>query len=99
MIELGSKVRDKITGFEGIAIARTTYLTGCDRYGIQPAGIFEGKTADAEWYDETRLEILGPGPMMAQPPETVFPRNVEPKPEKPKTGGPQKDPLSRKYQP
>lgn len=32
MIILGRKVRDKVTGFEGIVTGRATYLTGCDQY-------------------------------------------------------------------
>ena len=29
-IKLGIKVRDKVTGFEGIATARIKYLNGCN---------------------------------------------------------------------
>lgn len=36
MIPLGKKVRDKVTGFEGIASGRITYLTGCSRYIVTP---------------------------------------------------------------
>jgi len=35
-IKLGDKVKDTITGIQGIAIGRTTWLTGCDRITIQP---------------------------------------------------------------
>ncbi len=34
-IKLGDKVRDPLTGVEGIAYSRITYLQGCDRIGIQ----------------------------------------------------------------
>ena len=33
-VELGSLVRDKITGFEGIVMGRTEYLTGCAHVGV-----------------------------------------------------------------
>lgn len=35
-ITLGDKVRDPVTGFEGVAVARHVYLTGCNRITIQP---------------------------------------------------------------
>ena len=37
MIELGEKVKDTITGFTGIATARTDYLYGCIRVEVEPA--------------------------------------------------------------
>ncbi len=33
-VELGDKVKDKITGFIGIAVARTEFLNGCVQYTI-----------------------------------------------------------------
>ena len=36
MIELGEKVKDKVTGFVGIATSRVDYLNGCVQYGITP---------------------------------------------------------------
>ena len=57
-IKLGQKVKDRVTGFEGIVIGITKYLSGCDTVGIQPQGMKDGKSFDVEWYDYTRLEIL-----------------------------------------
>jgi len=34
---LGEKFKDKLTGFVGIIQARTEYLTGCIKYGLQNA--------------------------------------------------------------
>lgn len=34
MIDLGSRVRDTVTGYEGVATGRGTWLTGCDRYHV-----------------------------------------------------------------
>ena len=36
MITLGNKVRDKVTGMEGIAVSRVEYLNGCVQYAVQP---------------------------------------------------------------
>lgn len=58
MIGLGSKVRDRITGFTGIAIARVEYLTGCIQVGISPPLSAEGKLIPAEYFDICRLEVL-----------------------------------------
>lgn len=59
MIELGTRAKDKITGFMGMITARTEYLNGCKRYLVQPEKLKkDGGTADAEWVDEEQLEIL-----------------------------------------
>ncbi|HLW72152.1 MAG TPA: hypothetical protein VKS22_16200 [Candidatus Binataceae bacterium] len=66
MIELGSKVRDKITGAEGTAISRLIHITGCDRYCVQPPVDKEGKFVSELWFDENRLETLEkPKPALA----------------------------------
>ena len=55
---LGSTVRDRITGFEGVAMGRTSWLTGCDRIAVQPVGLSkDGKLFDIEWFDEPRLDV------------------------------------------
>jgi hypothetical protein len=36
VIDLGSTVRDKITGFKGIVTSRAVHMNGCDRYWVQP---------------------------------------------------------------
>jgi hypothetical protein len=61
MIKLGSKVRDVVTGFEGIAVAKVEYLTGCTQYGIAPRIDKDGKPQDAIYVDEARLEIVDGG--------------------------------------
>lgn len=58
MIELGSKVKDKVTGFEGIATARTEWLTGCVRISVQPIVRKGGSLKAEEWFDESRLKVL-----------------------------------------
>lgn len=58
MIKLGSRVKDKITGFEGIAIASVTYLTGCEQIGITPPLDKDGKLVETQYFDITRLEVI-----------------------------------------
>lgn len=43
MFKLGEKLRDRVTGFEGIATCRTEYLNGCIQYSLTPKA---KKTAD-----------------------------------------------------
>lgn len=52
--DLGDEVKDDITGFSGIIIARTDWINGCQRYTVQPktltkeGGIKETQTIDVE---------------------------------------------------
>lgn len=43
-----------ITGFEGVALARVEYLTGCTQYGISQTGT--GELKGCEYLDWQRLE-------------------------------------------
>ena len=58
MIKIGDVARDTITSFEGFVIARTDWLNGCSRFLLQPRGLREGKIIEAEWFDDTQLEIV-----------------------------------------
>lgn len=58
MVPLGSKVRDLITGLEGVAIGRSTWLYGCVRIGVEPLALKDGKPAESVWLDEQRMEVV-----------------------------------------
>ncbi|WP_350649596.1 hypothetical protein [Pseudomonas sp. HY13-MNA-CIBAN-0226] len=59
MIELGQKAEDKVTEFYGTIVARATYLTGCDRYLLQPpTSNGRNELLQPEWFDEGRIRIL-----------------------------------------
>jgi len=60
MEKLGKQAKDKITGFEGIITGKALYLYGCTQYGLA-APMKDGKIANAEWFDEGRIEITGHG--------------------------------------
>lgn len=53
---LGEKVKDNITGFEGIAIGRAEYLNGCVSIEVQSTKLKDGMPI-SEWFDEQRLSI------------------------------------------
>jgi hypothetical protein len=80
MIQLGDRVRDKITGFKGIAVGRTEWLHGCTRIIIEPEELKDGKTIENQWFDDKRVEVLDKGV------HSVTIQSNE------KTGGPQNDP-------
>jgi hypothetical protein len=77
MIELGKEGRDKVTGFQGIITGRSQFLTGCDQYNLVPK-VQDGKLEPVQWFDEGRIEIVGPGITAASVAG-------------PKPGGPQRD--------
>jgi hypothetical protein len=56
-IQLGSLVRDRISGQEGIAASRTVYLYGNARIGILPQESKDGKPAEVFWIDEPQVEV------------------------------------------
>ena len=74
-IELGNKVRDKVTGFEGIAIAKIEYINGCIQFCVKPKVKEDGKMPDGEYIDVDDLEIVYKGIII----------------EADSTGGPQRD--------
>lgn len=58
-VTLGEKYRDSITGFEGVAVARYTYLNGCVRIDLERADK-DGKPES--WiFDEQRLVAVTTG--------------------------------------
>jgi len=58
MIKLGDKVKDSVSGFEGIAVSRHSYLQGCDRISIQPPIDKDGKLPDSATFDEGQVAII-----------------------------------------
>ena len=51
MVKLGSMVKDSITGFKGIAVARTEYVL------VNPQKLQKnGKSVKSLWFDEGRLD-------------------------------------------
>jgi len=58
-VELGDKVRDPVSKFEGVAISRHIYLNGCDRISVQP---FVGKKntvlPDYKTFDAPNLLVV-----------------------------------------
>ena len=58
MLKLGQKVKDRISGFSGVLSARSEFLNGCVRLQLTPDRLHEGKLIEAEWFDETQVDVL-----------------------------------------
>jgi hypothetical protein len=80
VIPLGSKVRDRFTGFTGIAVAYTQWIFGCARYGVEAQQLKDGKPLEIQWFDDQRIEMIpGEAPTAASESQAV-------------SGGPKLDP-------
>lgn len=78
MIELGSKVRDIVTGFTGVTTARTEYITGCVQYSVVPKGQnSDGTLKESYWFDEIRLKVLAKPEISITPVEKGFDSNLK----------------------
>lgn len=87
MIELGQKVRDVVTGFEGVATSRVEYLNGCVQYAVAPVVNEKDpqKLPDSVYFDVQRLEVVDDG-MLAR-----FKKAITPAGRVASVGGPQRD--------
>jgi hypothetical protein len=57
MIKLGSKVKDKITGFYGTVTGFVVYISGCNQALVVPPIGEDGSFKESHWFDEQRLEV------------------------------------------
>lgn len=56
---LGSTARDKITGYEGLIIARTEWLYGCHRYILQAQKLDDkGNPIAPHHVDQDAIELI-----------------------------------------
>jgi len=56
-VNLGDEVKDSISEFEGIAIGRAEYMTGCVQILIAAKNQKTEETPTEYWIDEQRLKI------------------------------------------
>lgn len=67
-ISLGDKARDTISGFEGIVVAITNWLNGCQRITIAPQKIHDGKVIDSHTFDAEQVAVVTPAAPLAVAP-------------------------------
>ena len=67
-VELGDRVKDKVSGFNGVVVAITKFLTGCDRACIDPGCNKDGSMAEAQSIDVLTLEVIEKKAVVVKPP-------------------------------
>lgn len=55
-MELGDRVKDRLTGFTGVVTAKVQYISGCDQMLVLPEADNANKLNSSEWFDVERLE-------------------------------------------
>lgn len=58
MDKLGLEVKDVVSGFTGVVVAKHTYINGCERLTVQPKVDKDGKLPEEKTFDEPQLEIV-----------------------------------------
>lgn len=83
-IELGDLVKDQISGFQGVAVAKTLWINGCVRWTLQPEKqTKEGAPGANETFDEQQMVVVKKAKIAAVPAPTAA---------RPTTGGPRPAP-------
>ena len=59
MIKLGQTVKDKVTGFKGVAEARIEYMNGCIQILVRPTKVSkDGEFPTATYIDVEQLDVV-----------------------------------------
>lgn len=67
LAKLGFKVKDKVTGIEGVITAVSFDLYGCVQTIVDRGLDKDGKKHESCWFDINRLELISKKPVMAIP--------------------------------
>lgn len=57
-LQMGDKVKDTLTKFTGIIIARSEHLTGCNQVYLLPTSDKGNDLKTGEWFDVERIESV-----------------------------------------
>jgi len=58
MVKLGDVVRDRVSNFKGVAVAKHSHLNGCDRISVQPTIGKDRKLPTESTFDEPQLDVI-----------------------------------------
>jgi hypothetical protein len=58
VFQLGSQVRDTLTGFEGVVVCRAQWLNNCNTYSVKPRKLKDGIPQESHSFDEPQLELV-----------------------------------------
>jgi len=73
---LGTRVRDRVTGFTGIVTTVSFDLYGCIQPLVNPGMNEKRELPDSKWFDSNRLEVLDSTPVMPRPKYEWTPEKV-----------------------
>lgn len=59
--QLGDRVKDRISGLQGIVVAVMESLHGCRQVCIRPQEVKDGKPAESSWFDDGQVEVVERG--------------------------------------
>ncbi len=62
---VGLELRDKVTGFKGIATSKIEYLNGCVQFCVAPKVGKDNTPKDGQFFDIQQLEVIGGGVKLA----------------------------------
>lgn len=65
--KLGQTLRDRVSGFTGIAMAKVEFYNGCERFCLEPKIGSDGKTIDGVYFDIQQLEYVDDGLLASRP--------------------------------
>lgn len=68
-VELGDVLKDTITGYEGVCVARAQYLTGCNQVALSPK-VKDGGEPQSNWFDIERVVVVTTGEVTVTPRQT-----------------------------
>ena len=74
MINLGDRVKDKISGLTGIVTGVHQWLYGCRRLTVQPESSHEGKPVEAFCIDDPQATLIKTDVVVPRPKPTHGPR-------------------------
>ena len=57
-VEIGDRVKDKVSEFEGIVISRTEFMAGCERIEVQAEKLHEGEPVEPQLFDAPNLDVI-----------------------------------------
>jgi hypothetical protein len=87
VIDLGDRVKDSITGFQGIVVIVSEYLQGCRRIVVQPEALHEGKPVEPQYFDEPQLVLVKKSVVASENRAQPAPPAVDVVPQPKRTGG------------
>jgi len=86
--EIGQKVKDITSPYEGVIISISYFINGCIRYGVQSNKLEKGQPVDSLNFPENHIELKKSKPMKIED---------NSQPEK-RTGGPLRMPKEKNYE-